>query len=130
MYLLTMTLTLNQFLLLILAFAAVVAVTFLVILFIQLRRTAKEGEATLTAIRELVHNLNETNQKVQGRINEVSDVLHSAKETASNFAQASLFIATKMIKPSSKYWPFMFPLIRFGWQQWKKRKKQKEDGNV
>jgi hypothetical protein len=130
MYLLTMTLTLNQFLLLIIAFAAVVAVCFLIVLFIQLRRTAKEGEKTLVSIRELAQNLDRTNQQVQDRIDEASDVLKSAKDTASNLAQATLFITTRMVKPSSKYLPFLLPLIRFVWRHWRKGKNKKEVENV
>jgi len=122
-----MTLTLNQFLLLVLTVAAVVTVTFLVLLFAQLRKTAKEGEKALSEMRELTKNLNETTELVQGKINDVDDVLKSTKKAASGMAEMTKFLTKNFLKPSSKYWPFLAPLINLGWRQLKKRKKNKED---
>lgn len=121
-----MPLTLNQFLLLVITIAIVVAVTFLVTFLVQLKRTAREGEETLRDLRELIQNLKETNQKVNTKINDLGDIVEASKKTATSLSDIAWFISSKIIKPSSKYWPFIFPFIRFGWRQLRK-KKRKED---
>ena len=123
-----MSLTLNQFLLLVITIAVVVAVTFLVILFAQLRKTAKEGEKTLRELRALVQNLKETNIKVNNKIDDLGEIVEASKNTVVSLSEIAWFLTTKIIKPSSKYWPFLFPFIRLGWRHLKK-KKQKEDKN-
>ncbi len=122
-----MPLTLNQFLLLVLTIAAVIAVVFLVSLITQLRKTAREGEKALAEIQALTKNLNETTDKVQSRIDDIEEVLQSAKKTTAGLAETTKFITQKIVRPSSKYWPFIAPVIRLGWRQLKKRKKQKEE---
>ncbi len=122
-----MALTLNQFLLLILTIAAVVAVTFLVFLFAQLRKTAKEGEKTLAEIQELTQNLNKTTIMAQGKIDDLDDILKSAKKATTDLSKTTKFLTKNFLRPSSKYWPFLAPLINLGWRQFKKRKKRKED---
>ena len=74
-----MELTLDQFLLLVITIAVVVAVTFLITLFLQLRRTAKEGEKTLGEVRALVKNLNLASQKAIEKIDDVDETLKTAK---------------------------------------------------
>lgn len=123
-----MLLTLNQFLLLVITIAAVVAVTFLVTLFVQLRKTAKQGEETLRELRALVQNLKETNIKVNNKIDDLGEIVDASKNTVVSLSEIALFLSTKIIKPSSKYWPFLFPFIRLGWRHLRK-KKQKEDKN-
>ena len=120
-----MSLTLNQFLFLVITIAVVAAVTFLVTLFVQLRKTAKEGEKTLVELRELINNLKQTEQKVNARVDDLGDVFKATKKTAASISEITWFLATKAIKPSSKYWPFLFPLIRLGWRRLKKRKEDK-----
>jgi predicted PurR-regulated permease PerM len=120
-----MSLTLNQFLLLVITIAVVAAVTFLITLFIQFRKTAKEGEKTLVELRELISNLKQTEQKVNARVDDLGDFFKSTKKTAGNISEITWFLATRAIKPSSKYWPFLFPLIRLGWRRLKKRKEDK-----
>jgi len=120
-----MPLTLNQFLLLIITLAVVVGVTFLVTLIIQLRRTLKEGEKTLTEIRELAENLQDTNQKVQTKIDDFGEMITASKKTVVGLSEMTWFLTTKIIRPSSKYWPLLFPLLRFGWRRLKKRKEDK-----
>jgi predicted PurR-regulated permease PerM len=120
-----MTLTLNQFLFLVITLSVVVAVTFLVTLFIQLRRTAKKGEETLVEIRSLVKNLSETSQKVSERLDDVEHTIDYLKKTASRFSEIGWFLTTRFTKPSARYWPILYPLLRFGWRQWKKRKENK-----
>ncbi len=123
-----MPLTLNQFLLLVITIAAVVAVTFLVTLFVQLRKTAKQGEETLRELRALVQNLKETNIKVNNKIDDLGEIVEASKNTVVSLSEIAFFLSTKIIKPSSKYWPFLFPFIRLGWRHLRK-KKQKEDKN-
>lgn len=120
-----MPLTLSQFLLLVLTIAAVVAVTFLVNLLIQLKKTAREGQQTLVEIRSLVQNLNQTTRKIDARIDDVSEVVEAAKKTAVSLSEIAVFTTAKIIRPSSRFWPFLFPLIRMGWRQWKKKKEDK-----
>ncbi len=109
-----MPLTLNQFLFLVLTFAAVVAVTFLVIFLVQLRRTAAEGERTLSEIRKLAENLNELSGAVKDKIENLGQIM-----------EASVFLTARLLKPASKYWPFVYPLVRFLWKQRQKRKEKK-----
>lgn len=122
-----MELTLDQFLLLVITIAVVVAVTFLITLFLQLRRTAKEGEETLGEIRSLVKSLAQVSQKAIEKIDDVEETLQTAKKTANQLSEITWFLSSKIIKPSSKYWPIILPVFRLGWRQWKKRK---ENQNV
>jgi predicted RND superfamily exporter protein len=122
-----MPLNLNQFLFLGITIAVVVAVTFLVTLLIQLRRTAKEAEDTLNQIGSLVGDLRETNMNVQTKIEDVGEIVEASKKTAASISEIAWFLTTKILRPTSKYWPFIFPLIRFGWRQVKKRKKEEKN---
>ena len=115
----------NQFLFLVITIAVVAAVTFLVTLFVQLRKTAKEGEKTLVELRELINNLKQTEQKVNARVDDLGDVFKATKKTALSLSDAAWFLSTKVFRPSSKYWPFLLPLLRLGWRQMKKRKEDK-----
>jgi len=117
-----MELTLDQFLHLVITFAVVVAVTFLISLFLRLRRTAKEGEKTLVEIRSLVENLNQASQKAMDKIDDVDETLQTAKKTFVQLSEITRFMASSIIKPSSKYWPVVLPILRLGWRRWKKRK--------
>jgi len=119
-----MPLTLNQFLFLVIAIAFVVLVTFLVISLVQFRRTAKEGEETLRELRQLALHLEQTNRKISTKIDDVSDIVEASRKTAIGLSEVALFLSTRIIKPSSKYWPFLFPLIRMGWRQFRKKKKK------
>ncbi len=120
-----MPLTLTQFLLLVITLAVVVGVTFLITLLIQLRRTLKEGEKTLAEITELAKHLQDTNQKVQAKIDDFGEMITASKKTVIGFSEITWFLTTKILRPSSKYWPLLFPLLRFGWRQLKKRKEDK-----
>ena len=123
-----MSLTLNQFLFLVITICIVVFVTFLVTLIVQLRKTAREGEETLVEIRDLVGNLKEIGQKVNTKIDDLIPVLEATKKTVSRITDVSWFLTMKFIKPSSKYCPILFPVLRLGWRQMKKKRK-KEDKN-
>ena len=120
-----MPLTLNQFLLLIITIAAVIAVTFLVNLLRQLRKTAREAEKTLVEVKRLVGEARETSRSVQSKIEDVGELVQATKKTAVSVSEIAWFMTTKILRPSSKYWPFLFPLIRLGWRQAKKLKEEK-----
>ncbi len=121
-----MSLTLNQFLFLVITVVIVVASTFLITLIMQLRNTAKEGEKTLKELRELAENLKETDKKVKEKMDDLSETLKAAKKSATGIADIVGFLTTKIIRPSSKYWPMLFPILRFGWRQIKKKKRKEE----
>jgi len=120
-----MSLTLNQFLFLVITIAVVVAVTYLVMLLIQLKKTAKEGERTLFEINALVKRLQDTSEKINGKLNDVDEIVSATKKTAIGLAEASTFMVAKIIRPSSRYWPFLFPLMRLGLRVFKKKKEAK-----
>lgn len=121
-----MSLTLNQFLFLVITIVIVVAGTFLVTLIMQLRKTAQEGEKTLKKLRELAENLKETDKTVKEKMDDLSETLKAAKKSATGIADIVGFLTTKIIRPSSKYWPMLFPILRFGWRQIKKKKRKEE----
>ncbi|MGB6338702.1 MAG: hypothetical protein WBF32_02925 [Candidatus Aminicenantaceae bacterium] len=120
-----MSLTLNQFLFLVITIAVVVAVTYLVMLMIQLKKTAKEGERTLFEINALVKRLQDTSEKINGKLNDVDEIVSATKKTAIGLAEALTFMVIKIIRPSSRYWPFLFPLMRLGLRVLKKKKEAK-----
>ena len=123
-----MSLTLSQFLFLVLPFAAVVAVTFLVMFLNQLRKTAREGEKTLIEARELVSNLNATSLKVNQKVEELGEVVDAARKAAVGISAASMFLSSRIMRPASRYWPFIFPLVRLVMRQWREKKKEENNG--
>jgi len=121
-----MTLTLNQVLWIILTVAAVVAVTFLALFLNQLRRTAREGEKTLAKAQEMMDGLKEIEAKINASLDNVGEVLATSKKAVTGLSEIMFFVTSKVIRPSAKYWPFLFPLVRLGLQQMKKRKEKKD----
>ena len=121
-----MTLTLNQVLGIILTVAAVVAVTFLALFLNQVRRTAREGEKTLAKAQEMMDGLKEIEAKVNASLDNVGEVLATSKKAVTGLSEITFFLTSKVIRPSAKYWPFLFPLVRLGLQQIKKRKEKKD----
>lgn len=117
-----MFLTLNQTLFIILTVAAVVAVVFLVLFLIQLRKTAREGERALIEIREAAEGLQEIERKANERIDDVAELLRSSKQAAAGLAEAGLFLSTKIVRPAARFWPILYPLLRMGWRHLKKKK--------
>ncbi len=117
----TMPLTLNQFLFLILTIAAVVAVTAFISFLLQLKRTAREGEKTLIEVQTLSKNLNEVSQKVNEKIEDLGDVVDATKKITAGLSEATWLLVTKVIRPGSKFLPFLYPIIRLGWRQFKKK---------
>ena len=120
-----MPLTLNQFLLLVITIAVVIAVTFLVNFLRQLRKTAREAEETLIEVKMLVGETREMSRILQSRIEDVGELVHASKKTVVSVSEIAWFVTIKILRPSSKYWPFLFPLIRLGWRQAKKFKEEK-----
>jgi uncharacterized protein YoxC len=123
-----MLLTLNQVLFIILTIAAAVAVVFLVRFLIQLRRTAREAEKTLAKAQELMDGFRVIEAKINASLDDVGQVLQTSKKAAAGLTEITAFLTTRVIRPSSKFLPFLFPLVRFGWQQLQKRKEKKRGG--
>ncbi|MBE3112687.1 MAG: DUF948 domain-containing protein [Acidobacteria bacterium] len=121
-----MMLTLNQVLGIILTVAAVVAVTFLALFLNQLRRTAREGEKTLAKAQEMMDGMKEIEAKINASLDNVGEVLATSKKAVTGLSEIMFFFTSKVIRPSARYWPFLFPLLRFGLQQMKKRKEKKD----
>ena len=116
-----MLLTLNQTLFLVISLAFVVAVVFLVLFLVQIRRTAREGERTLVELREVAEGLKGIEQKVNSRIDDVGEILESSKKTVAGHSKASLFLTMNVVRPASKYLLILYPLLRLGWRQLKKK---------
>lgn len=123
-----MTLTLNQFLFLVLTIAAVVAVIFLVLFLNQLRRTAQEGEKTLLKAQDVMEGFKEIEAKLNTSLDDVGDVLGKSKKAVAGISEITFLLTTRIVRPSAKYWPILFPLLRYGWQQMKKRKEKYNGG--
>jgi hypothetical protein len=121
-----MTLTLNQVLSIILTVAAVVLATFLIMFLAQLRKTAREAERTMAKAQEAIDGLQVIEAKINASLDNVGDVLATSKKAVSGISEITLFLTSKVIRPSAKYWPILFPLLRFGLQQMKKRKEKKD----
>jgi hypothetical protein len=121
-----MTLTLNQVLGIILTVAAVVTVTFLALFLNQLRRTAREGEKTLAKAQEMMDGLKEIEAKINASLDNVGEVLATSKKAVTGLSEIMFFFTSKVIRPSAKFWPFLFPLVRLGLQRMKKRKEKKD----
>lgn len=121
-----MVLTLNQVLGIVLTVAAVVAVTFLVLFLIQLRRTAREGERTLIKAQETMDELKIIEAKLNANLDHIGQVLAVSKKAVSGLSEASAFLSSRVVRPSAKYWPFLLPLVSLGLRQLKKRKEKKD----
>lgn len=121
-----MVLTLNQVLGIVLTVAAVVAVTFLVLFLIQLRRTAREGEKTLIKAQETMDELKVIEAKLNANLDHIGQVLAVSRKAVSGLTEASSFLTTRVVRPTAKYWPFLLPLVSLGLRQLKKRKEKKD----
>lgn len=121
-----MALTLDQVLFIILTVAAVVIATVLALFLLQLRRTAREGERTLVKAQEAMEGLRVIEAKLNANLDDVGEVLKTSKKAAMGLSEITFFLATKVVRPSAKYWPFLIPLVRLGLQQMKRRKEKKD----
>jgi biopolymer transport protein ExbB/TolQ len=122
-----MVLTLNQLLFIILTFAAVVAIVFLVMLLVQLRRAAGEAEKTLAEARKLVENLNELDKSVKERVDDLGQIMEASKKTILHVSEASFYLTRRFFGPAARYWPLIFPLARFVWKRFRKRRKERKN---
>jgi uncharacterized membrane protein (DUF106 family) len=123
-----MSITLNQVLFLVLTIAAVVVAVFLVRFFIQVRRTAAEGEKTLAEMRKLAENLNDLEELVKAEVKDVGKLVEASKNTALNLSQASVFLTTRLLRPAATYWPLVYPVLTYLWKRIRKRKEKKNGG--
>jgi Ca2+/Na+ antiporter len=115
---------LNHILLIVLTVAAVVAVIFLVRLFIQLQRTAAEAEKTLVEARVLTRHLSELDLEVKARVEELGDTLQASKKAALGLSQATMMVSSRLLPTQAKFIPFALPVARFILGQMKKRKEK------
>jgi len=120
-----MPLTLTEILLLIATLAFVVAVVFLVRLFVQIRRTAAEGERALAEVRALARHLTELDLVVKERVEDLGQTLAASKKAATSLAEASSLVTFRVLRPSAKYLPLILPVARFVWRQIGKRKEKR-----
>jgi hypothetical protein len=123
-----MPLTLSQFLFLVLTFAAVTAATFLVITLIQVKKTAREGERTLVEIRELVTDLKATNETVLRKVENLGHLVDSAQRAALGVSRATWFLSSRFMRPTYRFMPLAFPILRAVWRHMKKKRKEKKHG--
>jgi len=124
-----MFLTFSQTLFLILTIAGVVGLVFLVRFLIQLTRTAREGEKALVEAQGLLADLRTLEKKLNARVDDVGEILNSSKKTVAGTAEIVQFVARRALRPASAYWPIIYPLLRFGWKKYRKRKKEKKERN-
>ncbi len=119
-----MSLSLSQFLWLVLTFAAVIAATFLVVFLIQLRRTAREAEKTLIEMRTLAGSLQVTSQKINQKLDDLGSLVDAAQKTANGLSNVSWYLSTRVARPAYRYWPLVLPFLRWVWRRWRKRKEE------
>ena len=123
-----MLLTLNQTLFIVLTIAAVIVAVFLVRFLVQIRRTARQAEKALGELTTLLDELQVLERKFSARVDDMGEVLQSSKQAVAGISEIALFAATKVVRPASNYWPILYPLLRFGWRHFKKRKERKDVG--
>jgi hypothetical protein len=122
-----MVLTLGQVLSIILTFAAVIGIVFLVLFLQQLRRTAREAENTLAKAQVMMDELKTIETKINRSLDDAGQVLQTSRKALSGIAEAATFVSWRFVRPSAKYLPLLFPLLRFGWRQIKKKKENRNE---
>lgn len=115
---------LNTILLSVLTASAIVAVVFLVRLFIQLRTTAGEAEKTMVEVRVLARHLSELDLEVKARVEEMGDTLRVSRKAAVGLSEATMQVASKLLPAPAKFLPFVLPLAGFVVRQMKFRKEK------
>ncbi|MGD0781534.1 MAG: hypothetical protein ABSA30_01600 [Candidatus Aminicenantales bacterium] len=115
----------TQILLIVLTAAAVIAVVFLVLLFIQLRRTAAEAEKTLAEVRVLTQHLSELDLEVKARVEELGDTFRVSRKAAIGLSEATMMVSSKLLPAPAKFLPFVLPVARFVVRQMKKKKENR-----
>ncbi len=119
-----MPLTLNQFLWLVITLTIVVVATWLVIFLRQLKSTAEEGQKALAELRRALEEFHEVEVLIKEKVETMADTLESSRKVAASLAEILGFLATRVARPASRYWPVIFPLLQFLWRQKKKRKEK------
>jgi hypothetical protein len=104
--------------------AAVVAVVFLIRLFIQLRTTVAEAEKTLVEVRVLTKNLSELDLEVKARVEEMGAVLGASRKAGDGLSGATMLVTSKLFPAPAKFLPLVLPLARFVVRKMKKRKEK------
>jgi hypothetical protein len=102
--------------------AAVVAVVFLVRLFIQLRTTVAEAEKTLVEARVLIKNLSELDLEVKSRVEELGSLLGTSREAGDSLSGMTMLATSKLLPAPARFLPLVLPLVRFAFRKIKKRK--------
>jgi len=119
---------LTQIFLLVLIVTAVVAIVFLVRLFIQLRTTAGEAEKTLAEVRVLVQHLTELDLEVKARVEELGDTLRVSRKAAVGFSEATMQLTSKLLPDPAKFLPLVLPVAGFFMRRMQKRKEKHRVG--
>jgi uncharacterized protein YoxC len=119
-----MPLTLNQFLWLVITLVVVVVATWFVLFLQQLRRTAGEAEKTLAELRHNLQEFNELQAIIREKVETLGETVESSRKIASSLADILGFLAIRVVRPASRYWPLIFPILQFLWRQKKKRKEK------
>lgn len=122
-----MPLTFDQFLFLVITFAAVIVAVYLIRLFAQLRKTAAEGERTLAELGVLTKNLNELDLVIKEKVEDLGKTLDASKKAAIKISEASFLITSKILRPSSKFLPLALPIAHFVWRHLKKQKEKADE---
>jgi hypothetical protein len=115
---------LTHILLIVLTIAAVVAVFFLVRLFIQLRKTAIEAEKTMAEVQVLTRHLSELDLEVKARVEELGETIQASKNAALGLSRATMMASSKLLPAQAKFIPFILPVARFVMKQMKKKKEK------
>lgn len=119
-----MPLTLNQFLWLVITLVVVVVATYLVLFLNQLRKTALEAEKALTELRHNLQEFNELQAIIREKAESLGETIESSRKVASSLADILSFLALRVVRPATRYWPLIFPVLQFLWRQKKKRKEK------
>ena len=99
-------------LLIVLTSAAVVAVVFLVLLFIQLRRTAREASKTMIAVRALAQKLGELDLEIKTQVEELGNTFGVFKKAATGLSEAALLVTLNLFPAPAKFFMFVLPVVR------------------
>ncbi len=76
-------------------------------------------------LAELRRNLNEFHEiqaLAKERLESLGQTLASSKKVISSLGEIMAFLSLRIVKPASRYWPVIFPLLQFLWRQRKKKK--------
>jgi len=115
---------LPHILFIVLTVAAVIAVVFLVRLFIQLQRTAAEAEKTLVEVRILAGHLSDLEVEVKARVEELGDTFRASRKAAGGISEAAMLVSSKFLPAQAKFLPFLLPVARFVLRKMKKKKEK------